>query len=415
MPNILLAFSDTGGGHRAAATALADALRELAPETELTLADPYAASQRWPFDRLSAAYPRVVHHASWLWHGGFRLTNTPRVTRALQALAWPVLRPAFRALESTQQPDVVVSTHPLLTSPLRRAFPDVPLVVVVTDLASGHRSWYDRSASLVAVPTQRAKSQALASGVLAGRLEVHGVPVAHDFAAQAGERPALAAELGWSTGRPTVLLMGGGDGVGPLEQLAERLDAAQLPCDLAIVAGRNASLEARLRARSWRGTVHVYGFVNGLGRMFRAASAIVTKAGPGTISEACSAGCPLVLSGAIPGQETGNVEHVVANGAGVWAPSAGRVVDAVRAWCSGKSALGERARAAEAARAIGRPSAARDIAARVLHLAEQERRDSRSPVHHSGRGDRHLRRSLRSRPSPIPCLVLHSDSLRADS
>jgi len=415
MPNILLAFSDTGGGHRAAATALADALQELAPDAELTLADPYAASQRWPFDRLSAAYPRVVNHASWLWHGGFRLTNTPRVTRALQALAWPALRPAFRALESTQRPDVVVSTHPLLTSPLRRAFPDVPLVVVVTDLASGHRSWYDPGATLVSVPTLHARTQALASGVSASRLEVHGVPVSSAFAAQPGERPALAGQLGWSTERPTMLLMGGGDGVGPLELLAERLDAAQLPCDLAIVAGRNAALEARLRARAWKGTVHVYGFVNGLGRMFRAASAIVTKAGPGTISEACAAGCPLVLSGAIPGQETGNVEHVVANGAGVWAPSAARVVDAVRAWCSGESALAERARAAEAARAIGCPTAARDIAVRVLSLAEQGRRDSRSPVHHSAKGDRHLRRSFRSRPSLMPCFVLQSDPLLADS
>ncbi len=413
MPNILLAFSDTGGGHRAAATALADALRDLSPDAELTLSDPYAASRRWPFDRLSAAYPRVVNHASWLWHGGFRLTNTPRVTRALQALAWPALRPAFRALEAAQRPDVVVSTHPLLTSPLRRAFPDVPLVVVVTDLASGHRSWYDRSASLVAVPTRRAQSQALASGVKASRLEEHGVPVSRDFAAQPGERSVLAAQLGWSVVRPTVLLMGGGDGVGPLELLAERLDAAQLPCDLAIVAGRNAALEARLRARAWRGTVHVYGFVNGLGRMFRAASAIVTKAGPGTISEACAAGCPLVLSGAIPGQETGNVEHVVANGAGVWAPSAPLVVDAVRSWCRGEAALDARTSAAEAALAIGRPDAARDIARRVLTLAELQRRDPRPPVHHSGSNHRQRSRPSVSRPSLMPCTVRHVDLMRS--
>jgi 1,2-diacylglycerol 3-beta-galactosyltransferase len=415
MPNILLAFSDTGGGHRAAATALADALRTLAPASELTLTDPYAASRRWPFDRLAAAYPRVVTHASWLWHGGFRLTNTPQVTRALQALAWPALRPTFRALESAQRPDVVVSTHPLLTSPLRRAFPDVPLVVVVTDLASGHRSWYDRDASLIAVPTALARTQALGSGVMPSRIEEYGVPVSSEFAAQPGERVALAAELGWSAVRPTVLLIGGGDGVGPLELLAERLDAAQLPCDLAIVAGRNVALASRLRARAWRGTVHVYGFVNGLGRMFRAASAIVTKAGPGTISEACAAGCPLVLSGAIPGQESGNVAHVVSSGAGVWAPSPARVVEAVRAWCSGDSALEARERAAAAALAIGRPVAALDIARRVLSLAEQQRRDPRRPVHHSGSSHRHRRRPTVSRSSLMPCSVRHPDPMPLES
>jgi len=411
MPNILLAFSDTGGGHRAAASALADALRTLAPDASISLADPYAASGRWPFNRLAAAYPRVVNHAPWLWHGGFRLTNTPQVTGALQALAWPVLRPVFRALAASVRPDVVVSTHPLLTSPLRRAFPGVPLAVVVTDLASGHCSWYDRGASLVSVPTLEARSQALASGVMAARLEVHGVPVSSDFACEPGERTTLAASLGWSTERPTVLLIGGGDGVGPLELLAERLDAAQLPCDLAIVAGRNAALEARLRARAWLGTAHVHGFVRGLGRMFRAASMIVTKAGPGTISEACAAGCPLVLSGAIPGQETGNVAHVVANGAGVWAPSSASVVDAVRDWCSGEVALTDRERAAEAARRLGHPTAARDIAVRVLDLAEMPRRDPRSSVHHSGSQGRQVRRLSVSRPSLMPCFIRHADVL----
>jgi 1,2-diacylglycerol 3-beta-galactosyltransferase len=411
MANILLAFSDTGGGHRAAANALAGALRDLAPEVQLTLADPYAASGRWPFNRLSAAYPRVVNHAPWLWHGGFRLTNTPRVTDALQALAWPALRSTFQSLEASERPDVVVSTHPLLTSPLRRVFPTVPLIVVVTDLVSGHRAWYDRRATVVVVPTEQAQAQALASGVTASRLERYGVPVAREFAAQAGERATLAAQLGWSVERPTVLLMGGGDGVGPLELLAERLDAAQLPCDLAIVAGRNAVLESRLRARAWRGTVHVYGFVQGLGRMFRAASAIVTKAGPGTISEACAAGCPLVLSGAIPGQESGNVEYVVVSGAGVWAPSAVRVVEAVRGWCSGEAALANRAQAAAAALAIGRPDAACNIARRVLALAEAKRRDPHPPVRYSHSDGRHSRRPAAPRPSLMPCSERHVDLL----
>lgn len=414
MPNILLAFSDTGGGHRAAASALADALRTLSPDAHVVCADPYAASGRWPFNRLSAAYPRVVNHASWLWHGGFRLTNTTPVTGALQALAWPALRPAFRALGEPDRPNVVVSTHPLLTSPLRKAFPGVPLAVVVTDLASGHRSWYDRAATLVAVPTAQARTQALAAGVAAGRLEVHGVPVSSDFVARPGERRDLAVTLGWSPVRPTVLLIGGGDGVGPLELLAERLDAAQLPCDLAVVAGRNVALEARLRARAWRGTVHVYGFVQGLGRMFRAASAIVTKAGPGTVSEACAAGCPLVLSGAIPGQETGNVDHVVKNGAGVWAPAPALVVDAVRDWCSGTAALARRERAAEAARSLGCPAAARDIAVRVLALAERQRRDPQASVHHSGRSGRHRRRPSVLRPSLTPCALRHPDPLHRD-
>ena len=366
---VLIAYSDTGGGHRAAANNLRDALQRRSEHIAVRLVDPYAMSGRWPFDRLSAAYPRVINGASWLWRSGFRLTNSRGLTACAHALAWPALRPTFAALHDDGVPDVIVSTHPLLTSPLRRAFRDVPLAVVVTDLVSGHASWYYGKADLVITPTSEARRQALAYGVPSARAIEVGLPVAPSFVHQRGEQQALARQLGWSVERPTVVLIGGGEGVGPLEQIAEAIDGAALPCDLAIVTGRNAPLAQRLRARTWTGCVHIYDFVNTLGLMLRAASALVTKAGPGTICEAFAAGCPLVLYGAIPGQESGNVQLVRESGGGVWAPSAEAVTNALRAWFVGDDATTQRARAAQAALAAARPFAADDIAERIVALA----------------------------------------------
>nr|MCU0617945.1 hypothetical protein [Gemmatimonadaceae bacterium] len=166
---------------------------------------------------------------------------------------------------------------------------------------------------------------------------------------------------------------GGGDGVGPIEEIAEAIDRALLPCDLAVVTGRNETLATRLRARPWRGTVHVYGFVSALPAMMAASACVLTKAGPGTISEACAAGVPLVLWGAIPGQEDGNVQWVVEAGAGVWAPTPSAVAAAVREWSAGAAAHALRVRAADAARSLGRPHAAREIAVRILALADAHR------------------------------------------
>jgi 1,2-diacylglycerol 3-beta-galactosyltransferase len=402
MHNVLLAFSDTGGGHRAAATALRDALLALAPDTAVSAVDPYALSHRWPFDRLAGAYPQVVNGASWLWRGGFRITDSVACTATLQSLAWPVLRRTFRELATGTRPDVVVSTHPLLTAPLRRVFPDVPLVVVVTDLASGHASWYHRGATLLSVPTTIARARAIACGVPAPRVEVHGVPVSPHFAAQPADRSALEERLGWSRVRPTVLLVGGGDGVGPLEALAASIDAAGLPCDLAVVAGRNAALAERLRARAWRGTVHMYGFVRELPAMMAASVCVLTKAGPGTISEACAVGVPLVLWGAIPGQESGNVHWVVEAGAGVWAPTPAAVTAAVREWTEGPAAVSMRAHAAEAARRMGRPHAAREIATRILALADGARGGADGAVNPDLRNRATAPTVAEQRPSPAP-------------
>jgi 1,2-diacylglycerol 3-beta-galactosyltransferase len=183
----------------------------------------------------------------------------------------------------------------------------------------------------------------------------------------------LPERLGWSTLRPTVLLVGGGDGVGPLERNAMAIDAARLPCDIAVVCGRNSALAKRLKEREWCGTVHVYEFVQNLNEMMRAAHAIVTKAGPGTIAEAFAAACPLILTGAIPGQESGNVEYVTQSRAGVWAPEAPRVVEALRTWLQGSEALALHAAAVSAAVEMARPHASAQIAARVLRCAETRR------------------------------------------
>ncbi len=378
MKRVLLAYSNTGGGHRAAALAIAEGLRVIHSDVDIRMVDPYERTEHWPFNRLSAAYPRVVDRASWLWRSGFALTNTTQCTATLQALAWPALRSTFVEIEREFSPDVVVSTHSLLATPLRRVFPRTPIAVVVTDLVSGHKSWYQRSADLLIAPTNESRDRALACGVPAARAEVIGLPVSLVFTTPAHSPKELRIALGWSRVRPTVLIAGGGDGVGPLEQIVTAIDAARLPIDVAVVTGRNALLADRLRSRMWHGTVHVYGFVSNFADLLRASAALVTKAGPGTICEACAAGCPLVLFGAIPGQETGNVEYVCSHGAGHWAPSPQRVVEALQTWFGGNAhsnaegdvASHARSQAAEAALSLARPRAALHIAARVLQLAE---------------------------------------------
>ncbi len=368
MTNVLIVFADTGGGHRAAAQAIHDAILQHDPTVGVTMRDPWSQAARWPFPALRHIYPHVVQHAPWLWAAGFRMTQSPRVARALQAAAWPLLQRGFAALADAA-PDLIVSTHPLLTVPLRRRFPNTPIVVVVTDLVSGHSSWYDRCADITVVPTPAARDAAIGAGIPASLIRLIGLPVSPAFTAVPGERAALQTALGWATDRPTILLAGGAEGMGPIETLAVAIDRAQLPCDVAIVAGRNHSLARRLRSRRWQGTVHVYDYVSNFAELVRAAAALVTKAGPGTIAEACASGCPLILTSAIAGQETGNIDFVTQGRAGVWAPSPVAATVALHAWLVGRDAPAAMRRAAVGAQKLARPNASAEIAALVCDAA----------------------------------------------
>jgi 1,2-diacylglycerol 3-beta-galactosyltransferase len=94
---------------------------------------------------------------------------------------------------------------------------------------------------------------------------------------------------------------------------------------------------------------------------------LLTKAGPGTISEAISAGLPVILYDMLNGPEDGNVRYVVDHGAGVWAPRPGLVVEHVTRWLEHPE---ERQRAAQACLRLARPRAAREIADLIMGQIE---------------------------------------------
>jgi 1,2-diacylglycerol 3-beta-galactosyltransferase len=105
--------------------------------------------------------------------------------------------------------------------------------------------------------------------------------------------------------------------------------------------------------------------------LMAAADILVSKAGPATITEACIAGLPVILYDAIPGQETGNVDYVVQNQIGIYAPSSAEVAAAARAWLAeGPAGLKRRS---DTARALARPEAVFDIAEEVWQHAQLPR------------------------------------------
>jgi 1,2-diacylglycerol 3-beta-galactosyltransferase len=102
--------------------------------------------------------------------------------------------------------------------------------------------------------------------------------------------------------------------------------------------------------------------------LMAAADILVTKAGPATICEACIAGLPIVLSGAVPGQEDGNIPYVVDNGAGAYAPGAHAVGDTVSAWLAeGPERL---AHLSKNAQRLGLPRAVWEIAEEIHAQAQ---------------------------------------------
>jgi 1,2-diacylglycerol 3-beta-galactosyltransferase len=269
--------------------------------------------------------------------------------------------------------DVVVSVHSLLTPLAMQALnardTRPPFVGVITDLVSTHMFAYASGADRTLVPTQPAFERGLEAGLTPDQMRITGLPVHPRFSERLADKAEARQTLGWDAALPTLLLVGGGDGMGPLFKTARAINSRRLKCQLVVIAGRNKTLKADLEASRWNQPTHIYGFVNDMPRLMSAADVLVSKAGPSTICEACIAGLPMILYDAIPGQETGNVEYVVANRAGVFAPSPHEVADTAQKWL-GEGAASLRQRS-ENARRIGRPNAVWEIAEEVWEYAHK--------------------------------------------
>ncbi|HEV2238759.1 MAG TPA: glycosyltransferase, partial [Ktedonobacterales bacterium] len=432
---VLFLIADTGAGHRSAANAIHHAMRLLADSSEhslprapvpvgagrterprrgkandgweATIVDAFVESMGFALRKSASLYGPAIKHSPRLYGRFFRMTNTSSRFTAAWRLARPFWYQGLMRLFVETQPDVIVSVHPLLNHSSLKVLRDlgvkVPFITVVTDLVSVHCAWLARDVTAIVVPTQAAYDLALEAGIPAKRIFKLGMPIDPKFARPAlGNRAELRQELGLDANLPTALLVGGGEGAIGLAEAATALGHSALKMQMVVVTGRNQQLHSHLlhARRSFTIPAQVLGFVHNMPDLMRAADVIVTKAGPGTITEAMACELPIVLTGAIPGQEEGNLDWVVRHELGILAQTPDEVVAALGELLMPGSAKLERLR--QNVRQVSQPEAAFNIARLILKqlpaAAEQSvwQRASRATAHR-----RYVRRASPALSRPL--------------
>ncbi len=230
----------------------------------------------------------------------------------------------------------------------------LPFFTVVTDFGSGHSTWFQGNPDKIYVASDRIKAIAMkrGKGVNEDNLVMSGLPIRDDFAVHAEKmgsrvsvqgkqyRNHMKSELGLNPNKKMVLLMGGGEGVGSLGDIAEsiylELRAKGVDATICVVCGRNEALKTDLETKDWdaafikyeqhqkstktklikfikrkgkkalssqstivkEGDVEVVGlgFITNMADYMVAADTLVSKAGPGTIAEAASVGLPVLIT-----------------------------------------------------------------------------------------------------------------------
>lgn len=341
---VLILMSDTGGGHRASAEALRAGFEQLyGSKYHVDIVDIWTAHTPYPFNQSPKTYSFLVKYPV-LWRAAFELTQPRAVHVPVSNATLAFVGRSVSEAYEIYKPDLVVSVHPLMQHiPLRvlrqreklGLSPRAAFATVVTDLTRCHNTWFNKGVDRCYVATDASKEQALELGLQSDQLRVYGLPIRPAFSRRFPAKRRLRAALGWDAGEPVVLLVGGGEGMGPVEKTVDAVAAeVGAGCQLVVICGRNQRLVDKLRSKVYPEgmRVIVHGFVTNMPDLMFASDVIVTKAGPGTIGEALIAGLPMVLNAFVPCQEEGNIPYVVENQVGVFEPNPLKVGAMLREW-----------------------------------------------------------------------------------
>ena len=307
-PQVLLFTIDAGGGHRAAARALAAAAEDTRAPFDLRVESFQQVLLRLVLlRRLTGLSLEDAYNAILRQHWSLFMVPLLRVMHAAIRLRRPaIVRALVQWLRAQPRPAAVVSVMPnfngIMREALAAAHPGVPLVVVLTDFADfPPRFWIEPGIDRVVVATDEAERQAGEIGLPPAALRrVSGMVLHPRFyrSAAARSRDEVRAELGLPAGDFTVMLLFGGKGSPEMEPLAARLLALEPALRVIAVCGENPRLYARLAPIEARagGRFLRLGFTDRIAELLAASDLLVTKPGPGSLAEAFHQRVPVIVT-----------------------------------------------------------------------------------------------------------------------
>jgi processive 1,2-diacylglycerol beta-glucosyltransferase len=371
---ILVLSASVGAGHLRAAQAVELALRELDPTAHVENHDVMKFTNT-VFRRMYAtSYLDLVNRVPYVLGYFYDLMDRPpspqkksdRIRRLVEKLN---LRKFLKFLRSEPW-DVVVNTHFLPAEMIahlkRKQEFTAPQFTVTTDFET-HRLWVNQPCERYFMATDEGAAYLAHWGVPRDTIVVTGIPI-HPAFSRPPSREQCLANHKLVGDRPIVLQLGGGFGVGPVETIYRTLLAVEVPLEIITVAGRNEALREQLAqiAVPDRHRAHVLGFTDVIHELMAVADLVVTKPGGLTSSETLASGAAMVIVNPIPGQEARNSDFLLEHSAAVKINNTATLEHKLTELLRNPDRI---AKLKSAARSLGRPNAAFDVARRALDFS----------------------------------------------
>ena len=332
---VLILSCNTGGGHNAAAQAIAEAIREHGDCAEVL--DYLCLAGNGVSKLVGDGYVEVVKKAPAVFGMAYKLGMAVSKMMKKSPVYYANARMA-RYLEEYLQKnpvDAIVMPHlyPAETiTYMRRNGVVLPFTVVVMTDYTCIPFWEETDCDYYITPHKKLHPEIVKRGIPEYKLKAFGIPVSGKCRKYIPKEQARSM-LGLEQKKKYFLLAAGSMGTKAIVHILELLLAMRSKNEnLVVICGSNQKLKKKLQKKyKNRKEVMVVGYTKKMPIYLKACDVIFTKPGGLTSTEAAVSGIPIVHIRPIPGCETENLRFFQKSGMSVSRKTAiGQVVSGVR-------------------------------------------------------------------------------------
>ncbi len=365
---ILMYISETSG-HHSATLAIEKAIKALAPNTEILNINAFNYTNPISEKIVNRLYMGVIKRTPKLWD---YLYDNPRVVKKIENIKETIHKfnsPKLKKLFDKFNPDVVLSTQAFpcgMVADFKKTYgSDIPLIAVLTDYIP-HSYWIYDMVNYYISPSQEVTLRLEKKGVSPDRIKTLGIPFDHNFNRVIPRKEALQ-KLNLQANIPTIMIMGGGQGLGPIKKIVSSLEKTKKGLQEIIIAGTNKKLYSSLKRKikKYKNKILLLGYSDNISELMSASDIIITKPGGVTTAEVLAKKLPMIIVKPIPGQETNNTAYLTEKGAAIKVSDPKEINLVVDGLLDNPDKLN---RLSESAGRISKPNASLDIAQLLLEL-----------------------------------------------
>ena len=212
-------------------------------------------------------------------------------------------------------PAVIVCTHAtpagLVAYLVKKKKINIPVIAVVTDFVI-HRLWIYSEIKHYVVANQAMRDFLVTYGIHHSCIKVMGIPIDEKFL-QKIDKEKILTELEFNSKIKTILIIGGGAGILPMDEIVISCEAIDMTLQLVVVTGNNTNMYNKLMALQPKlhNRVRILRYVDNINELMAVSDLIISKPGGMTTAEALTTGVPMLIYKPIPGQEEANTNYLL--------------------------------------------------------------------------------------------------------